>query len=75
MPPSKSSFSIDYHKQFEWLAMVFYVHGRILDGHTTRFYFGGTHANIDTLSKNLDYIFGEEEYFKVEVQNIKLMIL
>jgi hypothetical protein len=54
--------------------MVFDVHGRILGGHT-RFYFGGTHANIDTLSTNLVYIFKEKEYFKVEVQNIKLMIL
>jgi hypothetical protein len=41
----------------------FDVHGRILGGHTTRFYFGGTHANIDTLGRNLVYIFEEEEYF------------
>jgi hypothetical protein len=40
-----------------------------LGGHT-RFYFGGTYANIDTLSRNLLYIFEEEKYFKVEVQNI-----
>jgi len=53
----------------------FDVHGRILGGHTTIFYFGSTHANIDTLGKNLVYIFEEEEYFKVKVQNIKLMIL
>jgi len=54
--------------------MVFYVHGRILGGHT-RFYFGSTHGNIDTLSRNLVYIFEKEEYLKVKVQNIKLMIL